>query len=90
MNRPTDPLQPSAVSRGLRLSIWEGAFATVHIQLTGGIFLRGLALLLNASDFEIGLLGAVPALLSPVAFASVPLVNRMRTRKPVAVATSLF
>jgi len=86
---PTN-LSPNDVQRGLKLSIVEGAFATVHIQLTGGIFLSGLALLLRATDFEIGLLGALPALLSPMAFAAVPLVAVVGARRPVALIASVL
>ncbi|NNJ13505.1 MFS transporter [Chloroflexales bacterium ZM16-3] len=58
------PLHPSEVRRALRLSIWEGAVATIHISITGAIggsvFLTGFALLLGANSFQLGLLGALP------------------------------
>ena len=54
------PLAPSAVLRGLRLSIVEGSLSNIHITVTGGALLTGFALLLGASDFELGLLAALP------------------------------
>ena len=57
---PGAPLSPSAVQRGLRLSIIEGSLSNIHITATGGAFLTGFALLLGASDFELGLLAALP------------------------------
>lgn len=64
------PLNRLEVLRGLRISIWEGAAATVWITLTGGAFLTGFALWLHANSFAIGLLSALPtlaALTQPVA-----------------------
>ena len=57
--------------------VYEGAFANIFIILTGGAFLTGMALLLGANDFEIGLLAAMPFLmqcaqiLSPFLFRNV-------------------
>ncbi|HLJ56669.1 MAG TPA: MFS transporter [Chthonomonadaceae bacterium] len=50
------------VLRGLRLSVWDGAFATVHASLTTGAFLTGFALWLGANDLALGLLTAIPTL----------------------------
>jgi len=44
---PGPGLSPERVNRGLRLSIVEGAFATGHLALAGGMFLTGLALFLG-------------------------------------------
>src|SRR3990172_1884777 len=81
-------ISPHDVRRGLVISIVEGAFATVHIQLSGGVFLSGLALFLGARDLEIGLLGALPALLAPVGFAAALLVARTGNRRRVVVSTA--
>ncbi|MEW6411298.1 MAG: MFS transporter [Candidatus Zixiibacteriota bacterium] len=51
--KPNSRLQLRYVSR-------EAAYAQVFISLTGGAFLTGLALFLGASDFEIGLVTALP------------------------------
>lgn len=60
----------------LSLLVWEGAYANIFIVLSGGAFLTGLAIMLDAGDFELGLLAAVPfllqsaQLLSPIVFRS--------------------
>lgn len=64
------PLNRWEVLKGLQISIWEGAAATVWITLTGGAFLTGFALWLHANSFAIGLLSAIPtlaALTQPIA-----------------------
>jgi len=38
-----------AVRRALKLSIWDGIFANLYANLTGGVFLVGYALALKAS-----------------------------------------
>lgn len=76
------------IRKGLRISAFEGAFAQIHINLTGGIFLSGLALYLHATDFEISLLSAIPALCAPLAFLSGWLVYLTGSRKAVTTATS--
>lgn len=48
------------ILRGMRLSIWDGSFATIHSSLTTGAFLTGFALWLGANDLALGLLTAVP------------------------------
>ncbi|HLI48629.1 MAG TPA: MFS transporter, partial [Chthonomonas sp.] len=64
------PLNRWEVLKGLQISIWEGAAATVWITLTGGAFLTGFAIWLHADSFAIGLLSAIPtlaALIQPIA-----------------------
>ena len=48
------------ILKGMRLSIWEGAFATIQASLTAGAFLTGFALWLGANDLALGLLTAIP------------------------------
>jgi hypothetical protein len=62
----SDETAPAALSRldvlrGLRLSTWEGVWATVWMVLTTGPFQVGFARLLGASDFHLGLIAALPA-----------------------------
>jgi len=76
------------IRRGLRISVLEGSVAAVHIQLTGGIFLSGLALYLHATHFEIGLLSAIPALLAPMGFLSAFLISCYGKRKQLTFLTA--
>ena len=81
-------LSPAEVSRGLRISVVEGTFANCHLVLVGGMFLTGLALHLGARPFHIGLLAAIPALVSVFGFLASFLVRRAGARKGLTVWTS--
>ena len=61
-NEPVRELNRLEILSGMRLSIWEGAFATIHGSLTTGAFLTGFALWLGANDLALGLLTAIPTL----------------------------
>ncbi len=74
-------MTPEQIKRGLRISIIEGGFATLHFALTTGMFLTGLALWLGANSFQIALLSAIPALSSGFGFLAGHLVRRFGTRK---------
>ena len=75
------PLSPSAVRRGLRLSIVEGSLSNIHITATGGAFLTGFALLLGAGDFELGLLAALPFVGQLFQFVGAYLEERLGERR---------
>jgi MFS family permease len=61
----------------------EGAFATVFIVFSGGVFLTGLALMWGANDIEIGLLAAIPFLAQAAQLLSAYFVSKVGQRKPV-------
>ncbi|HWR82716.1 MAG TPA: MFS transporter [Candidatus Deferrimicrobium sp.] len=97
---PTSPLSdapPSSSGTANEVSVrkWltyvtvEGACATVFIVLTGGAFLTGLALHLGASDFEIGLLAAIPFLAQVMQLLSAYLVDRTGHRKAITLWSSV-
>lgn len=81
-------LPASKIRRGLGISVDEGSFVAVHIQLSGGIFLSGLALYLNANHLEISLLSAIPALLTTLGFLSASLISRWGKRKLLTYLTA--
>jgi hypothetical protein len=56
----TSEVQKGAVRKALSLSIWDGVFANLYVNLTGGVFLVGYALALKATEVQIGLLAAFP------------------------------
>jgi len=56
-----DP-ESSSVRCDLTRIVREGAFSNIFVVLTSGAFVTGLALMLGANDFEIGLLTALPYL----------------------------
>jgi MFS family permease len=77
------------IRSSLKYITLEGTFAMVFLVLTGGAFLTGLALLLGANDFEIGLLGAIPFLAQMAQLASAYLVDLTGKRKIITIR-SLF
>lgn len=81
-------LTPQDVSRGLRVSVVEGSFATLYTTLAGGMFLTGLALYLGANSFQIALLSAIPALVTGFSFLSGYLVRRSGRRKSLVLWTA--
>ena len=74
---------------GLRISIWEGTFATIHAALIGGVFLTGLALRWGANTFQFGLLSAIAALFTAASIIGALLVARLGERKPLTLITSV-
>jgi len=44
----------------LKNSIYDGMFANAFATLTGGVFITGFALYLGMNDFMIGLVAAMP------------------------------
>lgn len=78
------------IQKGLRIAVWEGIFATVHITLTTGAFLTGFALLLGANDFEIGLLTAIPLLTQILQVFSIHVVEHVGRRKWISGISSLL
>ncbi len=76
------PLTRLDVLRGLRISTWEGVWATAWTVLTGGAFQIGFALQLGATPFVLGLLAGLPAIVGllqlPASIYSEKLPSRRR------------
>jgi len=72
----------TALRSDLRKIVWEGALANIFVVLTSGAFVTGMALMLGANDFEIGLLVALPFLAQAAQPLSslLPRVNERRKR----------
>jgi MFS family permease len=79
---------PVSGRKWLRIATVEGGFATVFITFTGGAFITGLALMLGANDFDIGLLAAIPFLSQVAQVVSAYMVDRTGQRKRIAVVAS--
>jgi predicted MFS family arabinose efflux permease len=82
--------QQRGVRRALTLSIWDGIFANLYANLTGGVFLVGYALALKASEVQIGLLAAFPLLANIVQPFSTYLIERIGRRRPLALLGGAF
>ncbi|WP_181814665.1 MFS transporter [Sphingomonas aracearum] len=88
-------LQPQATvtgeerEHGLRLLVLEAAFSGGTAALTTGVILTAFALHLGASNVMVGVLASVPFLTQLVQLPAIGMVERWRTRKRIAVLTSL-
>jgi MFS family permease len=82
---PQKSLTQQQVQRGLRMVIWDGLMAEVMTSLTGGAFLIAMALLLGATNLQIGILSAIPLFTNLAQLFSVWLVKRYNNRRAVAV-----
>lgn len=68
----------------------EGLAAEAMATFTGGTFLVAMAVLLNASNFQIGLLAALPTLTNIFQLLSIWLVQRYKNRRAISVICSFF
>ena len=64
-----------------RNSFTDGIFANMFATLTGGAFLTGFALHLGMDEFMIGLLGAIPFIVTVFQLPTSYLVQRYGVRK---------
>lgn len=89
----TTALAPHEVRRALRISVVEGAVATVHISITGAIggsvFLTGFAMLLGANSFQLGILGALPFIGQLTQFVGAYLEERVGNRRNLVLYGAL-
>lgn len=83
--RPKETLTEEEVNRGLKLVIGDGLAAEAMTTLTGGAFLIAMALLLGASNFQIGLLAGLPTFTNLFQLLSIWLVRRYNNRRAIAV-----
>ena len=73
----------------LRYSIYDGVLANMFATLTGGVFLTGFAVYLGMNEFTIGLLGAMPFLVTIFQLPAAYFVQNRGNRKKVSVRCSL-
>ena len=82
---PQNVVSPKEVDKGLHTIIKDGLASQTMATLTGGVFLVAFALELGASNFVIGLLAAIPALMQLIQLPSSYLVEKIRNRKKISV-----
>lgn len=75
------------LGHGLTNLVRDGAYAQASAALTGGVLLVGYGLALGASNFVIGLLAAVPFLAQLAQVPTILLVERLRARRLITVAS---
>ena len=88
--RPSTYLSEEQVRSGLKLVIKDGLATETMTALTGGAFLVSMALLMGASNFQIGVLAALPTFTNIFQLLSIWLVRQYRNRRGIAVVCALF
>ncbi|TCS87249.1 MFS transporter [Anseongella ginsenosidimutans] len=87
---PSEELSEKQVNAGLKLLVKDGLAAEVMAALTGGTFLVALALSLGASNFQIGLLAALPTLANLFQLLAIYLIHKYANRKAITVICSVL
>jgi len=88
--KPSEHLSQKQVTRGLHLVIKDGLAAEAMSALTGGTFLVAMALQLGASNFQIGLLAALPTLTNIFQLLAIWMVQKYNNRRAITVISNLF
>jgi MFS family permease len=87
--KPKPSLTEEEIKNGLKLVIGDGLAAEAMTTFTGGAFLVAMALLMGASNFQIGLLASLPTFTNLFQLASIWLVRKFNNRRAVAVLCAL-
>ena len=88
--QPKEKLTEKEVHSGLKYVIWEGLATEAMTSLTGGAFLVALALLLGATNLQIGVLATLPTFTNIFQLLSIWLVRRYNNRRVIAVICNLL
>jgi MFS family permease len=88
MLKPHPTLTGKQVDSGLSYVTRDGLFTEAMIALTGGTFLVAMAMQMGASNFQIGLLAALPTLSNIFQLLSIWLVQRYNNRRAICVICS--
>ncbi|HZT20519.1 MAG TPA: MFS transporter [Dongiaceae bacterium] len=78
----------AGLEHALRLILWDSLASEAMGTLTTGVFLAGLAVALDASNFMIGVLAAIPFFVQLLQLPAVLLVERWRGRRRISVLAS--
>ncbi len=84
----TAPVPPGGLDHALRLILWDSLASEAMGTLTSGVFLAGLAVALDASNFMIGVLAAIPFFVQLLQLPAVLLVEKFGHRRFISVAAS--
>jgi len=87
---PQFELSDEEVNRGLKLVVRDGIASEMMTTLTGGAFLVSLALMMGASNFQIGLIAALPTLANLFQLVAIYLVHRFANRRAITVTSLTF
>ncbi|OQP49942.1 MFS transporter [Niastella populi] len=88
--RPEPILTEKQVNRAMKLVIADGLASEAMIALTSGTFLVAMLVLLDANNFQIGLLAGLPTFTNIFQLLSVWLVRRFNNRRAIVVISSFL
>jgi MFS family permease len=83
---PKPTISDQDLAGGLRWLTWEGTASMGFFSITTSGFLVAYALVLGCSNFQIGILAALPFITQPLQIFVIPLVERFRRRKVITLA----
>ena len=83
---PKPTISDQDVNKGLRWMTLEGMASMGFWSIITSGFLAAYALALGANNLQIGVLAALPFITQPIQIVAIPLIERIRRRKVVAVA----
>lgn len=86
--KPSPFLRSRDITRGLDLVIKEGLLSEAMTTLTGGTFLMAMALILGASNFQIGILAALPTLTNIFQLITIRLIQKYNNRRAIVVVAN--
>lgn len=87
---PYASLTSEQIKRGKKLSVFDGLATEAMTTLTGGTLLTAMAVYAGATNFQIGILAALPSLTNIFQLIAIWLVFRFRNRKRIAVASGFL
>ena len=88
--RPKKELTEAEIQTGLKLVIGDGLAAEAMTTFTGGAFLVAMAILMGATNLQIGLLASLPTFTNVFQLLSIWLVRRYNNRRAISVTCSLL
>ncbi|MDY6834367.1 MAG: MFS transporter [Chloroflexota bacterium] len=83
---PKPTISDDDINTGLRWMTFEGMATLGFWSIVTSGFLAAFALALGANNFQIGVLAALPFLTQPVQILAIPLIEKIKRRKIIAVA----
>jgi MFS family permease len=88
--RPQKILTEAEVKKGLKYVIGDGLATETMTVFTAGPFMVAMALLLGATNLEIGILAAMPTFTNVFQLLSIWLVRRFNNRRVITVVCSIL
>lgn len=85
--KPKPTVSEKDIDKGIRWWTWEGTVSLGFNSIITSGFLAAFALALGANNFQIGILAAIPFLLQIIQLPAIWLVEKLRTRKLIVVAS---